>query len=57
MLATVLASVAASPFMLSIWVNIILMVFFIPLALGLYGVFVALFAIYYRWLALEDPAH
>lgn len=57
MLATVLATVAASPFMLSIWVNIILMVFFIPLALGLYGVFVALFAIYYRWLALEDPAH
>ena len=54
MLATVLASVAASPFMLSIWVNLILMLFYIPLVLGLYGVFVALFAIYYRWLALAE---
>ena len=57
MIATVLASMASGPFMASVWSNILLSILYIPIGLALYGVFVALFCVYYRWLVLKDLSH
>lgn len=57
MIVTVLASVASSPLMASVWGNILLSVLYIPIGLGLYGVFVAVFCVYYRWLVVKDLSH
>ena len=57
MIVTLLTSFAASPFMASVWSNILLSVMYIPIGLGLYGVYVAVFCIYYRWLVVKDLSH
>jgi hypothetical protein len=57
MIVMLLASVASSPFMASVWSNILLSLIYIPIGLGLYGVFVAVFCVYYRWLVVKDMSH
>ncbi len=57
MIVTLLASVASSPFMVSVWSNIILSVLYIPVGLGLYGIFVTIFCLYYRWLVVKGLSH
>ncbi len=56
-IVTALAAVASSPFMTSIWGNVILSALYIPIGLSLYGVLAAIFCLYYRWLVLKDLSH